>query len=294
MSAGTGMRVAVASGKGGTGKTTVAVALARSADGDVDLIDCDVEAPNAHLFYEPPQSGCAEPFGIQRPVIDAETCTRCGACVDFCAFGALALAGEHVLVFDELCHACGGCAIVCPVDAITERPSPIGAIHEASVGARHYVYGELAIGETVAPPLIRAVMSRGRRGADHIIDSPPGTTCPMVAAVTDADFVLLVTENTPFGVHDLASAVEVVRAMGLPHGVVINRSDIGSPSDRGAAAYCRAQGLPILLEIPFDPAIAEHYAVGESLLDIGPPYREMFASLWESVRTAVEHSRSPV
>lgn len=278
--------IAVASGKGGTGKTTVAVALARllARSTDVDLLDCDVEAPNAHLFSTNPDCGWQnETFTVPRPSVDPEACTVCGACVEVCAFGALAKAGESILVFEELCHACGGCSLVCPADAITERGSAIGTVRERGLENPRVVYGELAIGETLAPPLIREVKRRGRSGAVHVVDAPPGTTCPMVAAVRAVDYAVLVTENTPFGVHDLALAAEVVREMNIPHGVVINRSDIGSNPSQSAAEFCRREDLPVLLEIPFDPHIAATYAAGGCLLDCGEPYTTMLQTLIERV-----------
>lgn len=276
------MRVAVASGKGGTGKTTVAVALARAAPGPVDLIDCDVEEPNAHLFLTP-DGVLGEAFEVLRPLVDSDRCTRCGRCVDFCAFGALALAGNEVLVFEDLCHACGGCAVVCPQRAIAEVRRRIGTLHQGRAGPVRLSYGQLDIGQTLAPPLIRAAQDLARPEALQIVDSPPGTTCPMVAAVSNSDFVLLVTENTPFGIHDLALAAEVVRALDIPHAVLINRSDIGPPDYGSAHEYCRREGIEVLLEIPFDPRVAETYAVGGSLLDAGEQYRPMFTVLLEQM-----------
>jgi MinD superfamily P-loop ATPase len=207
--------------------------------------------------------------------------------VRFCEYGALALAGSSVLVFEDLCHACGGCARICPVGAVTEVESRIGLLYQGGDETLGLSYGELAIGRTLAPPLIRAAKDAARSDVLRIVDAPPGTTCPMVAAIRDADFVVLVTENTPFGIHDLNLAAEVIRDLGIPCGAVINRSDIGSSADRSTAAYCRENGIEVLLEIPFDPAIAEAYATGGALIDAGGHYRRMFEDLNNLIRDRV-------
>jgi len=267
--------VAIASGKGGTGKTTLAVNLALSLSGDVQLLDCDVEAPNAHLFLKADTEG-HEVVGIPVPEVDADLCNQCGECSQLCQYNAIAVLGTGVMVFPELCHGCGGCALVCPEDAIREVMRPIGVIEEARVGRVHLVQGCLNVGEALVPPLIREVRARSSDHGVILIDAPPGTSCSMIAAVRGSDFVVLVTEPTPFGLNDLALAVETVRVLGIPHGVVINRA--GSGDDR-VLEYCAAEGLEILLEIPDDRRIAEAYARGLTLVDSIPETRPLFASL---------------
>jgi len=251
--------VAIASGKGGTGKTTVAVNLALSLSGDVQILDCDVEAPNAHLFLH------AE-----------DLCNQCGECSRLCQYNAIAVLGTGVMVFPELCHGCGGCTLVCPEEAISEVMRPIGVVEEGRAGNIHLVQGRLYVGEALVPPLIRDVRARSRDDGVVLIDAPPGTSCSMIAAVRGSDFVVLVTEPTPFGLNDLELAVETVRTLGIPCGVVINRA--GSGDDR-VHRYCSAEGLEILLEIPDDRRIAEAYARGLTLVDAIPDIRPLFASL---------------
>ncbi len=299
------MTIAVASGKGGTGKTTVAVGVARALEQDVQLLDCDVEEPNSHLFLqlESRESG---DFSIPVPRIDNDKCTACGLCSSFCEYNALARLKDRVLVFDNLCHGCGGCRIVCPEDAITEELRPIGKLVSAQVPGVHLLYGDLNSGEVLAPPLIRAVKRRGASeanameaggpgytapgaGGPLIIDSPPGTTCPMVTAVKDSDFCLLVTENTPFGLHDLEMAVQVLDDLDMPMGVVINRSDIGH-SD--VEEFCRRKSIPVLLRIPYSRKIAEFYARGESIVDADSEYRLRFQEMYRRIESIVAEGRA--
>jgi MinD superfamily P-loop ATPase len=281
--------VAIASGKGGTGKTTVAVNLALTLPGEVQLLDCDVEAPNDHLFLQP-RIDRVEEAGIPVPRIDADLCTECGQCAELCAYNALASLRTGVVVFGELCHGCGGCARVCPEDAITEVLRPIGVVEEGRAGRVRVVQGRLNVGEAQAPPLIRAVRARTDRSCDTVlVDSPPGTSCPMVAAVRGADLAVLVTEPTPFGHHDLVLAVEAVRTLGVPAGVVINRSDSG---DRRVHQYCAAEGLEVLLEIPDDRRVAEACARGERVVEAVPSLRPLFAELARRIQEAVS-SGSP-
>jgi len=267
--------VAIASGKGGTGKTTVAVNLALSLSGDVQILDCDVEAPNAHLFLHAEPAG-HEVVGIPVPEIDADLCNQCGECSRLCQYNAIAVLGTGVMVFPELCHGCGGCTLVCPEEAISEVMRPIGVVEEGRAGNIHLVQGRLYVGEALVPPLIRDVRARSRDDGVVLIDAPPGTSCSMIAAVRGSDFVVLVTEPTPFGLNDLELAVETVRTLGIPCGVVINRA--GSGDDR-VHRYCSAEGLEILLEIPDDRRIAEAYARGLTLVDAIPDIRPLFASL---------------
>jgi len=262
------MRIAIASGKGGTGKTTVATNLARvlSATCPVQYVDCDVEEPNGHLFLQP-RITRSHPAGIPVPLIDVERCTRCGACSLFCQYHAIANLGATLLVFPELCHGCGGCARVCPERAIREEQRPIGVIEHGTAGGIAFLHGCLNVGETMSPPLIRAVLQQTDAAVTVIIDAPPGTSCPVLTAIRGADFVLLVTEPTAFGLHDLILAVEMVRALQLPLGIVINRADMG---DDRVERYCLTEHLPILGRLPHDRHIAEAYARGVLAVDAVP------------------------
>ena len=273
------MIVAIASGKGGTGKTTVAVNLALSLSGEVQLLDCDVEAPNSHLFLET-ASATREIAGIPVPEIDAALCNQCAECSRVCQYHAIAVLGTGVVVFPELCHGCGGCNLVCPEEAIREVDRPIGVVERSRVGDIELVQGRLNIGEALVPPLIRAVKARMRDRGVVLIDAPPGTSCSMIAAVSGSDFAVLVTEPTPFGLNDLGLAVETVRTLGIPCGVVINRAGSG---DERVHDYCAAEGLEILLEIPDERRIAEAYARGRALVESIPEVRPLFLSLAERI-----------
>jgi MinD superfamily P-loop ATPase len=269
------MIIAVASGKGGTGKTTLAVNLALSAQEGVRLLDCDVEEPNAHLFLKP-EINCRETIGVLVPWIDDRKCNGCGQCATFCRFNAIAALKTGAMVFTELCHGCGGCALICPKRAITEVSREIGVLEMGRADGIEFVHGRLRVGEAMSPPLIRAVRSHAEPNCVNIIDAPPGTSCPVIAAVRDADICLLVTEPTPFGLHDLTLAVDMVRELGVPFGVAINRSDIG---DDRVHDYCRKEAIPVLFELPDDRRIAEAYSRGDPLLSALPEYRERFDRL---------------
>jgi MinD superfamily P-loop ATPase len=269
------MILAIASGKGGTGKTTLAANLARSWGGPVQLVDCDVEEPNVHLFLSGTLRGSAE-VGIPVPVIDPKLCDLCGQCGRFCQYHAMAAVKPSPIIFPELCHGCGGCVLVCPRKAITEKPRRIGVVETLESGDITLWQGRLDVGVSMVPPLIRAVKSRIDSGLPAIIDAPPGTSCPVVAALRGADYVLLVTEPTPLGLHDLALAVDLVRELALPFGVVVNR--MGSGDDR-VHRYCRQQRIQIMLEIPDDRRIAEAYSRGVLMVDALPEYRNVFSVL---------------
>jgi MinD superfamily P-loop ATPase len=269
------MIISVASGKGGTGKTTVATNLALSLESGVQILDCDVEEPNAHLFLSPV---IEEVRTITAPVpkVDQEKCTFCRKCDEICQFNAIVVLGEAILSFPELCHSCGGCMEVCPEKAITETGRELGVIeigHKNGVG---FVHGRLRVGEAMSPPLIRKVRSFASPDRVTIIDAPPGTSCPVIAAVKGVDLVLMVTEPTPFGLHDLKLAVEAVELLKIPCGLVINRSDIG---DDQVTAYAKQKNLPILMEIPFDRRIAEAYSRGEAMVQVMPEWKEAFLKL---------------
>ncbi|MGD9780706.1 MAG: ATP-binding protein [Kiritimatiellia bacterium] len=272
--------IAIASGKGGTGKTTVAVHLAAllAAQGRAaQYLDCDVEEPNGHLFLKP-AIHTSESVGIPVPVVDAAKCTSCGKCAEVCEFNAIAML-KKPLVFPELCHGCGACALVCPVGAIRETPRAIGVAESGRTDDLAFAQGRLNVGEPMAPPLIRAVKALRNPDAVALYDSPPGTSCPVVATVRGADFVVLVTEPTPFGLHDLRLAVDTLRPMGRPLGVVVNRAD----EDRRVQDYCQAENFPVLAELPDDRRVAETYARGELLFDRLPEWRGHFERLWARI-----------
>jgi len=272
------VKIAVASGKGGTGKTSVAVNLALSLD-KVQVLDCDVEEPNVHILLKP-EVGETFPVELQVPRILEERCDYCGECARFCQFNALFVAGETAMVFPELCHSCGGCSIVCPRDAIVEEPRKIGRILKGRAGEIDLVYGEINVGEALAVPIIAAVKDHADEGAMVIIDSAPGSACPLVETVHGVDFCLLVTEPTPFGLHDLEVAVEVVQILGVPMGVVVNFAGIG---DRGVYDFCEKKGIPIMMEIPFDRRIAELYSRGVPFVEEMPEWKQRFRDLVDKI-----------
>ncbi len=272
------MKIAIASGKGGTGKTTVATNLAYVASRNgrtVAYLDCDVEEPNGHIFLKP-QLVSTEPIGLLVPKVEESKCTRCGKCGEICQFSAIVCIGEKVLVYPDLCHACGGCALVCPTGAISETPREMGRLERGKAGAVDFVQGLLNVGEAMSPPLIRQVKAAAPAADWVIIDSPPGTSCPVIESVRGADFVLLVTEPTPFGLNDLKLAVEMVRALCLPFGVVINRAGLG---DRRTREYCQAHRIEILAEIPDDRRIAEAYSRGQMVCEALPEYRSVYVEI---------------
>ncbi len=274
------MMVAIASGKGGTGKTTLAVNLARAHDGPIRLLDCDVEEPNAHLFL----GGTVvdrRTVEIPVPEVDPSRCDGCGSCSRVCEFNAIIALGDKPLVFPELCHGCGACTLACPRHAIREVGRRVGEIETVDAGLVTLAQGRLDIGAATATPVIRALKKLAAPDELTLLDAPPGTSCPVVLTLRGADCVVLVTEPTPFGLHDLQLAVETVRAMSLPHGVVVNRMGIG---DRRVHEFCAREGIPVLAEIPDDRRIAEAYSRGELLVDALPAYRDVMMELWTQVR----------
>jgi MinD superfamily P-loop ATPase len=277
------MIISVASGKGGTGKTTVATNLAISVDGPVQLLDCDVEAPNAHLFLHP---SIAETVAVTLPVpeVDMQKCSLCKKCMQICRFRAITVVGDMVLTFPELCHGCGGCKAVCPENAITETGRELGVLESGTADGLLFVHAHLRVGEAMAPPLIRSVRERARFRGLTLIDAPPGTSCPVIAAIRDTDFVLLVTEPTPFGLHDLMLAVEAVKLLKIPMGLVINRADLG---DDRVSAYADSEGIPILMEIPFERQIAESYSRGEIFTLTLPAWKTRFRALFDHIEMRI-------
>jgi MinD superfamily P-loop ATPase len=280
------MIISIASGKGGTGKTTIATNLAVSLGGDVQLLDCDVEEPNAYLFIRP-EIHETKTINTSVPEVDMKKCTLCGKCQDICQFKAIVIMSKTVLSFPELCHSCGGCMRVCPEKSITETGREIGVIERGSRNGMEFVHGKLRVGEAMSPPLIRKVREYARPGALTIIDAPPGTSCPVIAAMKGASFVLLVTEPTPFGLHDLKLAAGAVKILDIPCGLVINRSDMG---DDRVREYAKGQGMPILMEIPFDRKIAEAYSRGEMLVEVMPEWKEKFLNLHHQIAEIISQT----
>jgi len=273
--------IAVASGKGGTGKTTMAVNLAYALDREVQLLDCDVEEPNAQLFLNGALLSTEE-VTIPIPQIDASLCNGCGECSRFCEYNAIVSYGTMPLVFADMCHGCGGCMKVCPPQAIREVDHRIGVIETFSAGKITLIQGNLDIGAAMAPPLIRAVKRKTDNRIPILLDAPPGTSCPVITTLRGADFVALVTEPTPFGLNDLILAVETVREMDLPFGVIINRSGSG---DARVNFYCADENIPILAEIPDDRKIAEAYSRGELIGKVFPEYRLIFEKIINDITT---------
>ncbi len=264
--------VSVASGKGGTGKTTVSVMLAEVA-GDVFFIDADVEEPNANLFIGA-EIFSVEPVSMRIPEIDFNRCSGCGLCAKSCRFNAITLLAKKPVVFSDLCHGCGLCSYVCPNGAILEKDEVLGYISCGQKGSIDFCEGRLNVGKAITPPIIKRLKEKIAK--DTIIDSPPGTTCPVVVAVSESDFVILVTEPTPFGLHDLKLAVEVVKKLGLNYGVVINKS---CENDSLIETFCEAEDIEILLKIPHSIKAAEAYSNGEGLFDVFPFLKDSFLKL---------------
>lgn len=276
------MIIAIASGKGGTGKTLVSTSLALSLndDYDVTLADCDVEEPNDHIFLKPQMTG-SEFVNIRVPVVAEEKCTFCGKCAKVCAFNAIAVFGNHVLTFPQLCHGCGACSYLCPEKAISEELRHIGAVEWGVARGINFVQGVLTVGEAMAPPVIRQVKERACGEGIIIRDAPPGTSCPVVETVRDSDFCILLTEPTPFGLNDLKLAVETVRELDVPFAVIINRTGAG---DAGVEDYCKQQKIPVLLTIPLDTEIARIYSRGIALVDALPQWKGRFIKLYNDIK----------
>ncbi len=288
---GNSMRISIASGKGGTGKTLVAtsLALALSDRHHVQLLDCDVEEPNDHVFLRPEITG-RETVTIPVPKVNEEKCTHCRKCAEVCAYNAIAVLGNRVLTFPQLCHGCGACSYLCPEKAITEVGHEIGTVEWGRFGGVAFVHGRLTVGEAMAPPVIRKVKERVNNYDIAIVDVPPGTSCPVVEAIKGSDFCILVTEPTPFGLNDLALAVETVQELAVPCGVVLNRAGIG---DSRVVDYCSENSIPVLLTIPLDLEIARLYSRGIALVAGMPQWKSSFLELFDMVtELVVERNRS--
>ena len=293
------MIISIASGKGGTGKTTVATNLSCSLTTKVKILDCDVEEPNSHLFLNPTFTG-RENVIAPIPEVDDSKCTYCKKCMDICRFGAIAVVGKKVITFPELCHSCGGCMAVCPEDAIEEKDRILGIVETGFIDPKiinqgtdngdniPFAHGLMDIGQVMAPPIIKQVITHAEPEGLTIIDAPPGTSCPVIAAMKGADFILLVTEPTPFGLHDLTLAVETVKILDIPHGLIINRAGMGNDDVK---EYAQKEGIPILMEIPFDRRIATAYSKGELIISCLPEYKEKFSRLYDQIKTLVAQRR---
>jgi MinD superfamily P-loop ATPase len=288
------MIVSVASGKGGTGKTTVTASLTAVWDTPLLAVDLDVEEPNLHLFLHPEIEG-GEMAHLEVPVVDESKCSYCGACSELCQFKAIAVMGKLVMSFPEMCHGCGGCIAICPEKAISPGKRELGEISWGKAGGAAFLMGRLRIGEAMSPPFMRLVKGRlnemiAASPRDAIIDAPPGVSCPAVAAVIDSDVIVLVTEPTPFGFYDFRLAWEAFSPFGKPMGSVINRAGVGNDD---IYRFCKDKGLPILAEIPFDRTIAEAYARGGVIAHVSPQLEATFVSLKGRIRDLAGQSRSP-
>jgi MinD superfamily P-loop ATPase len=284
------MIISVASGKGGTGKTLVAtsLALSLSVNHRVQLLDCDVEEPNANILLRLAITH-SQPVYIPIPSVDEAKCTYCGKCAEVCAYNAIAVIKEKVLVFPELCHGCGACSYLCPESAITEEGKGVGVVETGDSENLGLIQGRLNVGEAMAPPVIREVKKHIDWGSVVIIDIPPGTSCPVIEAVKGSDFCLLVTEPTPFGLNDLSLAVEVVRELHIPSGVIVNRVGLGTDE---VEQYCHREEIPIMLRIPLDRDIATLYSRGIGLVEGMPRWRQEFLGLFQDIGDMTAANRS--
>jgi MinD superfamily P-loop ATPase len=273
------MIISIASGKGGTGKTTIATNLAVALSAEVKLLDCDVEEPNDHIFIRPAIT-YTERVSVKVPQVDMNKCTLCGRCQEICQFQAIVVVGKSVLTFPELCHSCGGCMEVCPEDAITEIDREMGIFESGSRNGLEFAYGRLFVGQVMAVPVIERVKTAVQPDKVNIIDAPPGTSCPVISSVKNTDFVILVTEPTPFGLNDLKLAVGMVKILNISHGIIINRSDLG---DQKVREYAQQENIPILMEISFSRQIAESYSQGKLMVEELPDWKERFIHLYEDI-----------
>lgn len=287
------MIVSVASGKGGTGKTTVTASLARVWNGRLLAVDLDVEEPNLHLFLHPSLEW-SEPAYMEVPVLDESRCDYCGACSDICQFKAISTMGKLVLTFSEMCHGCGGCILICPRKALSPGKRILGEISGGRADGVQFLMGRLRVGEAMSPPLMRLVKAKLKEiiettPGDAIVDAPPGVSCPAVNAVIDSDVIVLVTEPTPFGFYDFQLAWEAFTPLGKPMGVVVNKAGIGNDD---IYRFCADKGLPVWAEIPFERSIAEAYSYGKVIAEVSEELRKTFISLGGKIRDAAGSARS--
>jgi MinD superfamily P-loop ATPase len=276
------VNIAIASGKGGTGKTTISTNLALSLVAQkktVQLLDCDVEEPNCHIFLKP-DINTSQAVNVLLPRVLKDKCTGCGICGEVCEYSAIVVVKGNVLIFPELCHSCGGCTLFCPEQAIEETQRPVGIVEKGTSNGVRFIQGLLNIGELMSPAVIKGVKKAAEVTDILIIDSPPGTSCPVIESVKDADFVLLVTEPTPFGLNDLKLAVGMVRQLGKAFAVAINRCDIG---DNEVLRYCEEEAIDVILQIPDDRRIAEAYSRGEMIVHAVKEYKGLFEQCWETI-----------
>ncbi|MGB8225946.1 MAG: ATP-binding protein [Sedimentisphaerales bacterium] len=279
------MIISVASGKGGTGKTTISTNLAMSLSSvgqQVQYIDCDAEEPNGHIFLKP-DIEITEDVTVGVPEVNQSKCTGCGKCGRLCQYSAILSLKGSVLVFENLCHSCGGCMAICPQGAITEKQRKIGIAEFGKSNGIYFGHGRLDIGAIQTPALIRHIKKRIQKDVINIIDAPPGTSCPVIEAIKGSDFVLLVTEPTPFGLNDLALAVGMVRQLKMLFAVAINRSNIGNDA---VVRYCQQENIEVLIQIPNDRKIAESYSRGVMIVEAMPDYKQKFLKLYEDIKNS--------
>ncbi|MBN2329273.1 MAG: ATP-binding protein [Candidatus Omnitrophica bacterium] len=284
------MRIAIASGKGGTGKTTISSNLAYTEakkGKKVVYVDCDVEEPNGHLFLKP-EIVSTRPVGIMVPSVDQDLCNHCGLCGQICEYSAIVCLGSETLVFPEMCHSCGGCWLVCPENAISQVMKEMGRVEIGRAGSIDFVQGVLNIGEAMSPPVIRAVKKAMPESEIQILDAPPGTSCPVIETIRDCDYLILVTEPTPFGLNDLILAVDMVRTLHYSFGVIINRADLGYSDVQD---YCRRQHIPILAEFPDDRRAAEAYSKGYLVSEVIPEFAGLLDGLVDRIQFELESDK---
>ena len=276
------MIISIASGKGGTGKTTVATNIAKSIK-DIQFLDCDVEEPNANIFLK---TKIQKQWDVLKdfPQINKKKCSFCGACSEFCEYNAIAVIKSKTLIFPELCHSCGGCELVCPNQAITYHQKPIGRIEYGKQGSLDFYQGLLNIGELQAIPIIQGLKNKIDTNRHVIIYAPPGTSCPVIESISETDYCILVTEPTPFGLYDLKLAVDVVKHLKIPYGVIINRDGIG---DTKVNEFCQQMHIPILMRIPHREQIARLYSKGITLVEESFEWEQMFIDLFQKITEQV-------